>query len=180
MEDLEKAVLQVIQSQISLVDDIASIIKEINIDPVVQTRSKQLETLKQTKQQELETRIDVIDNMYLDWKSGDITKDEYFRMKAKFEHQADDLKQAVQNIETEIVAKQQNSGVTDSYLKKFCKHKNIQSLNRGLLLDLVDEIYIHENKEITIQFNFSDQHKQIVEFVKEREDQRMTVQNQVI
>ena len=177
MEDLEKAVLQTIQVQIALVEDMASIIKEINIDPVVEIHSKQLEISKQAKQQELEKRINVIDNLYLDWKSGDITKEEYFRMKAKFEHQVEDLKQTIQNIEIEISTKQQNNGVTDSYLKRFCKHKNIQSLDRGLLLDLVDKIYIHENKKITIQFNFADQHKRILEFIKERQEQQTAVQS---
>ncbi len=39
----------------------------------------------------------------------------------------------------------------------FLKHKNITKLNRGILVELIDTIYVHENNEITIKFNFTDQ-----------------------
>ncbi|WP_033827872.1 hypothetical protein [Bacillus andreraoultii] len=60
------------------------------------------------------------------------------------------------------------------------KHKNIKTLDRGLLLELVDKIFIHENNKITIQFNFADQHKHILSFIHENKKQRMTSQNQVM
>ncbi|MGE7694458.1 hypothetical protein ACQKNC_10095 [Lysinibacillus sp. NPDC094177] len=49
-----EVVLRAIQAQIALVDDMTTIIKEINKQPTVQTESKQFEQLYKTKQQELE------------------------------------------------------------------------------------------------------------------------------
>lgn len=67
-----------------------------------------------------------------------------------------------------------------AYLKTFLKHKNIKTLDRGLLLELVDKISIHENNEITIRFNFADQHKHILSFIYENKKLHMTLQNQVM
>ncbi|MGU8664091.1 hypothetical protein ACV3RS_15470 [Clostridium perfringens] len=32
---------------------------------------------------------------------------------------------------------------------------------------MIDDIYIHENNEITIQFKFADQYKRLKEFIKD-------------
>ncbi|MFB7155659.1 zinc ribbon domain-containing protein [Lysinibacillus sp. NPDC056232] len=49
IEDITEVVLRAIQAQIALIDDMTTIIKEINKQPVVQTKSKQLEQLYKTK-----------------------------------------------------------------------------------------------------------------------------------
>ena len=48
----------------------------------------------------------------------------------------------------------------------FLRHRNIQSLTRGLLIELVDTIYIHGDGHVEIIFNFADQHERILEFVQ--------------
>lgn len=60
-------------------------------------------------------------------------------------------------------------GSDNPYLTTFLKHENVKSLDRGLLVELIDTIYVHDNNEITIQFNFADQHKRIVEFIENNE-----------
>lgn len=77
LEDLEQAVLKAIQAQIALVDDMSSIIREINKQPIIQTHAKQLKQLLRTKEKEFEKIHHVTDNLYMDWKCGDLTKVEY-------------------------------------------------------------------------------------------------------
>src|SRR5690625_8001376 len=116
----------------------------------------------------------------MDWKCGDITRAEYMRMTAKFEQQADEAKQSIHDIEMEIAIAQKGIGVNDPYLKPFLQHRNIETLARGSLLELMDTIYVHENNEITIQFTFTDQHKRMVEFMKENNKQHMAIKDQVM
>lgn len=75
--------IQAIQVQIALVDDMTTIIEEINKRRIIKTKSKELERLYQAKQQQLERITVVTDNLYMDWKCGDITRAEYLRMKAE-------------------------------------------------------------------------------------------------
>ena len=51
----------------------------------------------------------------------------------------------------------------EPYLSCFLKCKNVKELNRGILVALVKNIYIHQGGEISIEFNFADQHRRIAE-----------------
>ena len=51
------------------------------------------------------------------------------------------------------------------YLTTFLKYKNVTSLDRGIVVDLIKSISVHEGGDITIDFNFADQHRRIVEFI---------------
>ena len=54
----------------------------------------------------------------------------------------------------------------DPYLSVFLKHRNIKSLSRGLLVELVKTIYVHADGSIEIEFNFADQYRRIVVFIE--------------
>ena len=54
----------------------------------------------------------------------------------------------------------------DPYLTYFLEYKNIKELNRGIFVDLVKNIYIHQGGEISIEFNFADQHRRIMEQIE--------------
>ena len=87
-------------------------------------------------------------------------------MKVKFQEKIQDFEETITHLKTEIKIASQGVGNDDPYLKMFLKHKNITKLNRGILVELIDTIYVHENNEITINFNFTDQHKRMLEFIE--------------
>ena len=57
-------------------------------------------------------------------------------------------------------------GTDDPYLTAFLKYKNIQSLNRGIMVELVHAVWVHENGEITIDFNFADEYQRMVDSIE--------------
>ena len=100
--------------------------------------------------------------MYLDWRSGEITKEEYRRLKGKI---AEQIQQVEANIsylkeEMQVIA---DVGTDDPYLTAFLKYRNIQTLNRGIIVELIKAIWVHENREITIDFNFADEYQRIID-----------------
>ena len=166
LEDLTNSVLKVIQVQIALVENMAEVIAEINKQPAVCNQSLQLAKQLEEKEDQLKKTIDVTDSLYMDWKCGDLTKAEYVRMKAKFQEKIQGFEETITHLKAEIKIASQGVGNDDPYLKMFLKHKNIIELNRGILVELIDTIYVHENNEITIKFNFADQHKRMLEFIE--------------
>lgn len=163
---LEKAVLTAIQKQIALVDNLTEIIDEINNAPVIHRESKRINKLLDLKQKELDKLNSLIDNLYMDWRTNEITKTEYKRIKSKFEVQIEQIKEIIANLEKEKAELSTGISVNEPYLQTFLKHKNIDHLERGILVELIDNIYVHEGGGLTIEFNFEDQHKRMLEYIQ--------------
>lgn len=166
LDVLEKAVLVAVQKQIEFVESLAEIIDEINSAPVVHTESLRLNVLLEQRTKELEKVTGVLDDLYMDWKSGDITRDQYRRMKVRFEEQSQQLQETIAHLQSECEIAAQGIDAENPYLTAFLKHRNIDSLSRGLLVKLVNAIYVHEDKSIEIEFNFADQYRRIAEYLE--------------
>ncbi len=164
-DKLTQAVLDAIRLQISLVESIAEVMDVVRQTTSIKTQSIRLTGMRKLREEEL-SRIQVAsDSLYLDWKNGDITKDDYRRMKAVFEDKSTKLRDMIESITIEINTA---DAVTsdDAYLAAFMKYKNIQTLDRGILVTLVDTIHIHEGGQITIDFTFSDELKRIADYIE--------------
>ncbi len=166
LDVLERAVLAAVQKQIDLVDSLAEIIDEINSAPVVHTDSLRLNALLEQRTKDLERVTTALDHLYMDWKSGDIARDQYLRMKVRFEEQSHQLQEAIAHIQSEYERLAQKDDPDNPYLTAFLKHRNIDRLSRGLLVELVNAIYVHEDKSIEIEFNFADQYRRIAEHLE--------------
>ena len=133
---------------------------------MVHTESLRLNALLEQRTGELEKVTKVLDDLYMDWKSGDITRDQYRRMKVRFEEQSQQLQETIAHIRSECEVLAQGVDTENPYLTAFLKHRNIDSLSRGLLVELVNAIYIHEDKSIEIEFNYADQYRRIAEYIE--------------
>lgn len=165
-DKLESAVLSALQMQISLVGGLSEEIKRINNAPVINRENKRLSHSLQQAKKQLKQYNDAADDLYLDWKSGDITKEEYRRLKGKISEQIHQLEENISYLTEEIQVMANGIETEDPYLVAFLEHKNIQTLNRGIMVELIDSIWVHENGEITVDFNFSDQYQRIVDYIE--------------
>ena len=157
-----------LQMQIALVDQLAEEIERINNAPVINRESKRLShSLKQAEKQ-LKQYNDASDSLYLDWKSGEITKEEYRRLKGKIAEQIQQLEANISYLKEEM------------YLTAFLKYKNIQSLNRGIMVELIKAVWVHENGEITVDFNFADEYQRIIDYIENNHNVIRVIENKAI
>lgn len=163
LDVLERAVLAAVQAQIKLVDSLPEIVDEINSAPAAHTESLRLSALLEQRTSELEKAADALDSLYMDWKSGDITYDQYRRLKFRLEEQSRRLRETIAHIHREREALTQGADPADPCLTFFLRHQSINSLSRGLLVELVSAIYVHEDKSLEIKFNFADPYRRIAE-----------------
>lgn len=166
-ELLEIIVLKAIQEQVKLIGSLNKIVDEIRNKPVSSKQTDYLSKQHQTHLTELDKLRSISDELYSDWKMDIITKDDYFRMKKDFESKIDNLVQIISSVENEIEERSNGLNSISPYLETFLNHQTIPKLTRSLLVELVDSIQIHENKEITINFRFADKHQQILDLIEE-------------
>ncbi len=156
-DKLSQAVLDAIRIQIALIGSLAETVDGINKTPTIKTHSTRLNNSLKMREQELEKLLMATDSLYMDWKSGEITKEDYRRMKDRFDEQLFKLKETIANIQDEIETLSAGIKQYDPYLTKFIKHKNIDTIERGILVELIDAVFIHSDRGITIDFNFADE-----------------------
>lgn len=180
LDVLTKAVLAAVQTQIALIENLSEVIDEINKAPIVENKSVRLETLLKLRTQDLEKAENIVTNLYIDWKNGDINREQYRKMKEQFESQAKQLKETIAHIQEEIEVMGQGIKSDNPYLKHFLKCKNIDSLTQEILTQLIEVIYIHEGGDLTIKFRFEDQYKRIVDFINNNQYKLSVVENKAI
>lgn len=165
-DKLEEAVLAALQVQIALVDELSEEIERINNAPVINRENKRLTLALKQAEKQLKQYHDASDSLYLDWKSGDITKEEYRRLKGRIAEQTAQLEQNISYLKEEVQVMADGIDTNDPYLTAFLKHKNIQTLNRGIVVELVNMVWVHENGEITVDFNFADEYQRILDYIE--------------
>ncbi len=163
---LEQAVLETLRSQIALAVEMDELIAEINRSGA---RSRSADHL-QTERTQLETERERIEQMklslYPDWKAGDISREEYHRLKEQFEQQQARLDTRLASLQTRIDEAQNGVDETNSFLSQFVKYRNLQTLTREAVVELIDMIYVHEGGKITIKFKFSDAYAAAQDYIQ--------------
>jgi len=107
------------------------------------------------KRRELDKIADMTQSLYPDWKNGDITREEYQALKARFSEQADRLREEVRLLE-ERRGPESAPAAPAPHICEYLESGNIRSLSRGLMAALVKTVYVHQDGGITIDFCFAD------------------------
>ncbi len=167
IEKLEKAVLKAINLHMDLLIDREEIIKQIN---TVREKNSicpnNINEYIKVKQKDIFKICNFKRNLYEDWKNGDITREEYLEYKQKYEKDIIILEQNIKKLENEKSNYENQKLGNNLWLEKFIKQKEIKELTRNIIMQLIENIYIHENGNITIKFNFANEFKKYLEYDK--------------
>ena len=165
-ERLEAAVLFAVRQQVHLAVSYSEIIARINSAPVKKSQSFRLDDLIAAKERELAKVTRYKQSLYQDWKDGEITQQDYRDMKADYERQAASLSDILSRLTAERA--ELANGVDNEHpaLVAFMKYQNIETLNREILIELVDHIKVYENGNISVKFKFSDDLRRIAEYIE--------------
>jgi len=179
-DKLTKAVFDAVRIQIELVQSLSDALNAINERPNVKTQSNRLTAMLKMRQTELDRIITASDGLFIDWKNGDVKNEDYRRMKVSFDEKADALRTAVENIKDEINTLAKGVNADDPFLTAFLKYKNITELNRGIVVELINTVYVHEDGQITIEFAFDDELKRVLDFIENNKNDLTIVENQAV
>jgi hypothetical protein len=163
---LKSAILRAIQTQIELAKSLKREVERINASPTVRRESARLQNLLETAKRQFAQNSNATDSLYLDWKSEEITQEEYRRLKGKLTEQSAQLRERIAKLEKEVDATSQGIGLDNPYFAEFLKEQNVETLTRGLIVELVSMIWVHENGVVTVEFNFADQYERITEYIE--------------
>ena len=151
---LEEIVLKIIQKQISLVEGLKLKVEKINKTPMTNKKSKRIEQLLENSKRAFVKEEKLLDASYYDWKNGDISREQYQRVRAESESKLEQLRTVLRTLAAEQEAISKGINENNSYFEIFLKYKNVKGLDRLLLIELIEKIYINEDKTVEVDFNF--------------------------
>lgn len=154
---LEKAALITIRKQIAAAADMEKIAGKTEAYSSAFPWQERIRNLIETRKKELKKLVCASDQLYIDWSAGEVTEEEYQRMKAGFKARSTQLQEAIDSLREEIAAP--GTGADEQYPAVFSKEKGRERLDRELLAALVDVIYIHQDGAVTICFSFADPYR---------------------
>lgn len=151
LDRLERAVLAAIQQLLNRSDALPKAAAQVAQAKTSALPHSPLGSLLTQRTRELARCTTLLDDLYIDWKSGSITAQQYQRLKTRWEEQAGRLSAAIRQIEAEQKAAAENIGPANPL-----EQGPVLALSRGLLAALVEGIYIHAGGKVEIVFCFAD------------------------
>lgn len=163
---LEAAVLYAVRQQLYLAVNCANTIAAVDRTPLRKSRSVSLANALRQKQKELAKIARYEQAAWQDWKDGELSHADYRRMKEDYDRRTAELKRVAEALEQERTEIEKGAGAENSFLAAFRQYQDIDKLTRDVLIALVDEIRVHENKSISVKFKFADELRRAAESAK--------------
>lgn len=112
------------------------------------------------RERDLAQAAERLDGLYDDWKGGVISREQYLRLRERYEARSVLLRQQIQRLREEEAAA---GGPPSPDLAAFLRQHSIHRLSRGLLVELVQAIYVHQGGALEVVFRFQDPYRQILD-----------------
>lgn len=162
-EKVEEAVLQTLRKYIELAVKMDSLIDSINQNSQNnQNDNRLIKLLSHKEHQKVYVERTKL-SLYPDWKNGDISTDEYRKLRIEFDTQIAAIQESIVQTKSELLKNDNGMNSSNACLTAFVKQRNLVELSREVLAELVDVIYVHEGGELTIKFRFADVFEQKME-----------------
>ena len=155
-EELQRTVFEMIRHYIQYLGEYESVsekIKEMEVSyELFQKIDKRQEYTKKNK-----AKFELLkSSLYQDLKEGIIAEEEFYDMREFYTNRIVESEMILEKQSKEIARLYKKSLGNQNFLADIKKYQNIGTLERGLLVRLVDKIYVLEDKKIEIQFNYDE------------------------
>lgn len=165
-DKLENIVLSSIQTQVALAVDMDDAIRSISTNANASKESLRLEKLLEKAKDEVKEVESMTLDLYPDWKSGVISKEEYLELKKRFEDQKKNSMKKIRDLQDKIDDIERGQSENNQFIDNFIAYKNIDKLTREVVVALIEMIYIYENNKIKIVFKYQNPFKEAMEYIE--------------
>ncbi|MDE7083215.1 MAG: recombinase family protein [Clostridia bacterium] len=155
-EVLEEAVLTTLNKYIQLAVDFDRLLEKINRVQKGGARSKRLSAELSSNQKELERAQKILLDLYPDYKSGIIEREQYFALKEKYGNAVARAEREISRIKEEMRNFANGVDGSNPFVATFKKYGGLKELSRDVLIELVENIFVHEGGEVEIHLKCRD------------------------
>lgn len=166
IDKLEQAVLVTIQTMIDTAIELDEVLDKINENADSRGESLAKKSMEKLVAEREQIKTMMLD-LYPDWKSGAISKEEYLALKENMGEKVKKLDEKITDFEKILESDNNTQTAENDFITHFKHYGKIDKLTRPILTELVDSILVHTDGNITINFKFKDAFEQIVDYIEE-------------
>ena len=135
--------------------------REVNYDDIVANDREIL-----AKYKELDQCKKVEMSLHRDLAAGIISIKEYEQFKNNFSHKSAEIEETIRKLQQEIETVFKEGLFADEWIDTFTKTGNITSLDRSIVLSLVEKITVYEENRIEITFKYHDEYETLCRIIE--------------
>ena len=99
-----------------------------------------------------------------------LSKEEYKDFSLSYNEKIQEIKDLLHNFEVKLETIKSKISDKQLRLEYFKTNKNIKSLNRELVVNLIDDIKVYNNKTIEINFKYYNEYKNLLSYLENIDD----------
>ncbi len=130
------------------------------------SQSIRLNELLAAKEKELSQITRYQQSIYQDWKDGEISHKQYRHMKDDYERQIEAINEIIANLHEEKAELENGIDVENPFLATFRKYENIDKLTREVLIELIEQIKVYDNGNISVSLKFANEYRRVAEYIE--------------
>ena len=119
-----------------------------------------------TLQRELEKARETKDNLYRLYAQGEIDLEDFRNFKRIFEQDCQKAEQAIEAQQAQLDAILNSGSPTSPWIEYFQQFGQVDELNRGIAVKMIDQVNVFENGYIEIVFRYQTEYERTRQFIE--------------
>jgi len=168
-EQLNDIVLETIMFQVKMVLSLEKVLKKLRKNELPYKYEEEYIN----KINKLKNNIDNLKKnkkiSYEEWKLGNISKEDFLFYSKDYDEKIIKLNDEIKVLENIYIENVKNMKKDDYWIEHYRRNKNIKILNKEVLEELIECIYVYDNANIKIKFKYQDEYEKVLEFINGEE-----------
>ena len=153
---LEEIILDSLRQHIREVVNMSELLNITDTAPLRTAQAQKVQRQLDKKREEYEKLQKLLMSLYENLTDGVIDREEYARLKASFTARADEAEKQMDALR-ESLNDIQSHGTENVWMNEFIKRQELASLDRAVVVALIDKILIHSNDMVEIIYRWQDE-----------------------
>ena len=153
---LEEIILDSLRQHIREVVNMSELLNITDTAPLRTAQAQKVQRQLDKKREEYEKLQKLLMSLYENLTDGVIDREEYARLKASFTARADEAEKQMDALR-ESLNDIQSHGTENVWINEFIKRQELASLDRAVVVALIDKILIHSNDMVEIIYRWQDE-----------------------
>ena len=178
VDKLYEYVLWQIQDQIEKLAVAEKVMKAADNIPAEQFQVKSINQQLCALSAEIDRYKDLKEKLYQDMVDQVVSKDEYKELHVRFSRKIGEAEKAKTELEQQKNKFIQSGFRNQQWIEDFKQYRNIQTLDRKIVIALIDRIIVYDKNRVEIRFNYMDEMQMLIEAAEayqEKTDKRAAI-----